>query len=118
MMSPWKHIRERIVRDQHQNENQTYEITGIQQLDYQDLFKKFAYTYGKQESYKLDHIAYVVLGENKLSYDEYGSLHGLYKSDFKKFVDYNIKDVELVARLEDKLGLITLGNDHGLQSRV
>lgn len=108
MMSPWKHIRERIVRDQHQNENQTYEITGIQQLDYQDLFKKFAYTYGKQESYKLDHIAYVVLGENKLSYDEYGSLHGLYKSDFKKFVDYNIKDVELVARLEDKLGLITL----------
>ena len=61
-----------------------------------------------QESYKLDHIAHVVLGEKKLSYDEYGSLHSLYKHDFQKFVNYNIKDVELVERLEDKLGLITL----------
>jgi len=108
LMSPWKHIRERMVRDSNMNEHQAYEITGIQQLDYYDLFIKFAYTYGKQESYKLDHIAYVVLGENKLSYEEYGSLHSLYKHDFQKFVDYNIKDVELVDRLEDKLGLITL----------
>jgi DNA polymerase elongation subunit (family B) len=108
MLSPWKHVRERKVIDKNKNEHQAYELTGIQQLDYLDLFQKFAYTYGKQETYKLDHIAYVVLGENKLSYDEYGSLHGLYKHDFQKFVDYNIKDVELVDRLEDKLGLITL----------
>ena len=28
--------------------------------------------------------------------------------NFQKFIDYNIKDVELVDRMEDKLGLITL----------
>ena len=85
-----------------------FEMSGIQQLDYLDLFKKFGYTYGMQESYKLDHIAHVVLGERKVSYDEYGSLHGLYKNDFQKFIDYNIKDVALVDRFEEKMGLITL----------
>ncbi len=86
----------------------SFELKGISQLDYLDLFKKFGYSYGPQESYKLDHIANVVLGEKKLSYEEYGSLHLLYKNDFQKFIDYNIKDVELVDRLEDKLGLVTL----------
>ena len=106
-MSPWNHLRERKVM-KNNREQIAYEITGIQQMDYLDLFQKFGYTYGAQESYKLDHIAHVVLGEKKLSYEEYGSLHSLYKHDFQKFVDYNIKDVELVDRLEDKLGLITL----------
>ena len=86
-----------------------YEITGIAQLDYMDLFKKFTtHTYGNQESYKLGHIAHVVLGDGKLSYEEYGSLHNLYEENYQTFVDYNIKDVEIVDRLEDKLGLITL----------
>ena len=106
-ISPWEHIRERNVK-KNNRELLAYEVTGIQQLDYLDLFQKFGYTYGAQESYKLDHIAHVVLGEKKLSYEEYGSLHSLYKYDFQKFVNYNIKDVELVDRLEDKLGLITL----------
>ena len=86
-MSPWNHLRERRVL-KNNKEDIAYELTGIQQLDYLDLFKKFAYTYGMQESYKLDHIAHVVLGEKKLSYDEYGSLHSLYKHDFQKFVNY------------------------------
>ena len=86
----------------------SFDLKGISQLDYLDLFQKFGYSYGPQESYKLDHIAHVVLGEKKLSYEEYGSLHTLYQSNFQKFIDYNIKDVELVDRIEDKLGLITL----------
>jgi DNA polymerase elongation subunit (family B) len=82
---------------------------GIAQLDYFDLFRKFTYnTLGQQESYRLDHIANVVLGERKLSYEEYGNLHTLYKQDHQKFIDYNIKDVELVDKLEEKLGIITL----------
>ena len=85
-----------------------YTIMGISNLDYLDLFKKFGYSYGPQETYKLDHIANVVLGEKKLSYEEAGNLHTLYKVNHQKFIDYNIKDVELVDKLEDKLGLITL----------
>lgn len=85
-----------------------YTIYGISQLDYLKLFKKFAYTYGNQESYRLDHIAYVVLGEKKLDYSEYGSLAELYRKDHQKFINYNIHDVNLVERIDDKIGLIAL----------
>ena len=47
-----------------------YEIPGIQCLDYMELFQKFGYSYGPQESYALNHIAYVVLGEKKLYFEE------------------------------------------------
>ena len=57
--------------------------------NYIDIFKKFTLnTLGVQESYKLDHIASVVLGEKKLDYSEHGTLHGLYKNDFQKFIDF------------------------------
>ena len=106
-LSPWGLVdRQEITK---MGRTQTaYELKGISQLDYLDLFKKFGYSYGPQESYKLDHIAHVVLGEKKLSYEEYSNLHTLYKYNHQKFIDYNIKDVELVDRIEDKLGLITL----------
>ncbi len=105
--SPWGWVNERWIPMIRRKEL-TFDLYGIQQLDYYDLFKKFGYSYGQQESYKLDHIANVVLGERKLSYEEHGNLHSLYKNDYQKFVDYNIRDVELVDRLEEKMGLITL----------
>jgi DNA polymerase elongation subunit (family B) len=111
-LSPWCHTMRNPIRGRvlelGQNQVQVYEISGIEQLDYLDLFKKFAYSYGTQESYKLDHIAYTVLGDSKIDYSEYGSLNGLYLNDFQKFIDYNIKDVEIVDRLEHKMGLATL----------
>ena len=107
--SPWRAIRAREIPALGGRMQTAYEIEGLAQLDYLDLFKKFTLnTFGRQESYKLDHIAHVILGERKLSYDEYGSLHSLYKHDFQKFIDYNIKDVELVDRLEEKIGIISL----------
>ena len=105
--SPWGLVNERNINIGGRD-NLAYEMVGVQQLDYYDLFKKFGYSYGAQESYKLDHIANVVLGEKKLSYEEHGNLYTLYKEDFQKFIDYNIKDVQLVDRLEEKMGLITL----------
>ena len=41
-----------------------------------------------------------------MDYSEYDSLFGLYKNDFQKFIEYNIKDVDLVDRLDEKLKLI------------
>lgn len=107
--SPWRSIRGREIPTLGGRKETVYEIEGLAQLDYLDLFKKFTLnTFGRQESYKLDHIAHVILGERKLSYEEYGSLHSLYKHDFQKFIDYNIKDVELVDRLDEKIGIISL----------
>lgn len=106
-LSPWGMIDRQDVTKMGRTQT-SYDLKGISQLDYLDLFQKFGYSYGPQESYKLDHIAHVVLGEKKLSYEEYGNLHSLYKHNHQKFIDYNIKDVELVDRIEDKMGLITL----------
>ena len=106
-LSPWGLVDRQDITKMGRTQT-AYELKGISQLDYLDLFKKFGYSYGPQESYKLDHIAHVVLGEKKLSYEEYSNLHTLYKHNHQKFIDYNIKDVELVDRIEDKLGLITL----------
>lgn len=106
-LSPWGLIDRRDVNTM-QRKQMAYDIQGIAQMDYLDLFKKFGYSYGPQETYKLDHIASVVLDERKLSYEEHGNLHTLYKHDHQKFIDYNIKDVDLVDRFEDKMGLITL----------
>ena len=105
LLSPWRGYRDREVTA---NRLPVVEIDGIQQLDYLDLFRKFAYTYGTQESYALNNIAHVVLGEKKLDYSEFKDLNELYVKDHQKFIDYNIRDVELVDNLEDKLGLITL----------
>ena len=106
-LSPWRKIerREIFIKGRQQI---AFDIMGIQHLDYMELFKKFAYTYGNQESYSLNHISSVVLGEKKLDYSEVGTLRDLYDADFQMFVDYNIKDVELIERMEEKLGLITL----------
>ena len=107
-ISPWKIISENNIAFKGKT-NQVYEIIGIQQLDYYDLFKKFGvYTYGPQESYKLDYIASVVLGEKKIDYSEYSSLNVLYKKDHQKFIDYNIRDTQIIERFEDKMGLIAL----------
>ena len=105
--SPWGLVNHRQITRRNKV-YETFNLEGIQSLDYLELFQKFGYTYGAQESYKLNHIAYVVLGERKLSFEESGSLKNLYKDDFQKYIDYNMKDVQLVDRLEDKMGLITL----------
>ncbi len=104
-LSVWNHIKERTVKIMGREEY-VYMIAGVSQLDYLDLYKK--YTYTNQESYRLDHIAFVELGERKMSYAEYDTMHNFYKQDYQKFIEYNIKDVELVDRLEDKLKLIDL----------
>ena len=106
-LSPWNMVNPRDVKKM-QRILPAYEIVGIQQADYLELFQKFGYSYGAQESYKLDHIGYVVLGDRKLSYEEHGNLYTLYKEDHQKFIDYNIKDVQLVDRIDQKMGLISL----------
>lgn len=85
------------------------ELMGITHLDYIDMFKKFTKnTLGEQDSYKLNDIAHVVLKEKKIDYSEYGHLHVLYEQNFQKFLEYNIHDVVLVEKIDDKLGLLQL----------
>lgn len=106
-LSPWGGIRHK-TRAFYGKEQGTYDISGISVIDYMDAFKKFGYKYGPQESYKLDHIAYVVLGEQKLDYSEYGNLNALYEQNPQLYLDYNLKDTQLIQRMEDESGLLSL----------
>ena len=106
LLSPWKRIHSYTLFGLGGRELQAYEIVGVETLDYFQMYRKFMHI--NQESYRLDHIAFVELGEHKLDYSEQGSLHLLYKNDYQKFIEYNIKDVELVERLEEKLKLLEM----------
>ena len=107
-LSPWNYLTERkaIVNGREMTE---YYMIGVASLDYIELYKWYAPGGKSQESYRLDNIAQVELGEGKIAYDEYDNLHSLYRLNYQKFIEYNIKDVELIIKLEDKLKLLELG---------
>ncbi len=103
-LSPWGGVQDREVY-QMGRQQQVYNIQGVAALDYFDLYRKFTYT--NQESYRLDHIAFVELGERKDG-NPYDTFREWYTKDYQSFIEYNITDVELVDKLEDKLKLIEL----------
>jgi len=107
LLSPWKYIGSRQTTINGRTMT-AYDLMGVASLDYIELYRWYAPDGKSQESYRLDAIASAEIGENKLSYDEYDNLHQLYRLNFQKFIEYNIKDVELIIRLEDKLKLIEL----------
>ena len=107
-LSPWNMINSRkaVVNNR---ELTAYDFVGISTLDYIELYRWYAPGGKSQESYRLDNIAQVELGEGKISYDEFENLHQLYRLNYQKFIEYNIKDVDLILKLENKLKLIELG---------
>lgn len=104
-LSPFRRIGERTTTI-HNKQQTAFDLVGIAILDYIELYKKF--TYSQQESFSLNHIAFLELGEKKLDYSEVESLHQLYRTNFQKFIEYNIHDVELVDRIDTKMQLIDM----------
>ena len=104
-MSPWGLVTEDEIYVAGRK-HISYDVGGITQLDYLNLYKKF--TYKAQESYRLDYIASVELGQKKLDHSEFDTFKDFYTKGWQKFVEYNIIDVELVDRMEDKMKLIEL----------
>lgn len=104
-LSPWNDVKTRNISMKGKM-YEVFDIVGIASLDYLDLYRKF--TFVNQESYRLDNIAFVELGERKASYAEYDKMSDFYKQNFQAFLEYNIKDVQLVERLEEKLKLLEL----------
>lgn len=100
-LSPWGRAKLRTINSAY-GEEIAVTIDGVDQIDYIERYRKTK----TQESYRLDFIASLELGERKLDYSEVGGLHMLYFENFQKFIDYNIQDVNLVKRLDEKLGLI------------
>ena len=79
-------------------------IGGLNHLDYMLLFKKFI---TKQEpSYRLGEIGNKYVKLDKIEYQ--GSLDRLFEEDVNKFIDYNIRDVEIIVELEQVMKFIEL----------
>lgn len=105
-MSPWNVVNQR-EETFYGKAIPTFDLYGICVLDYLQLFRKYAPNYS-QESYRLDHIAQVEGVGQKISYDEYENLFDLYKKNHQKFIEYNIRDVELVFKLNARGKLIDM----------
>ena len=114
-LSPWERFEKRAdpnsknkdaKHEDKTDEDFFYVPLGITILDYMQLYKKFSFQ--NQESFKLDHIAFVELGERKLDYSSLGfeTLDDFYKGDFTNYINYNIRDVDLVYQLDQKMKLI------------
>jgi DNA polymerase elongation subunit (family B) len=95
-MSPWGIIK-KTSKELYNKVQSTYDIMGVSIVDYMDAFKKFGYKYGTQETYKLDHIASVVLGENKLSYERFGN-----KIDTHRFISDGAKGINIPDDVPDE----------------
>lgn len=105
-LSPFGVLNEREINDRFGKPQQIFEPLGLNVLDYLNLYKKF--TYSQQESYKLDHICFVELGEKKLDYSKYGSLDEMYEQDHQMYMEYNIRDCFLIWKLDGKMKLLDL----------
>lgn len=86
-LSPWNLVSEDeiIINGR---KHITFDIKGVSQLDYIDLYKKF--TYKAQESYRLDYIAEVELGQKKLDHSEYDTFKEFYSGVFNVSEDENV----------------------------
>ena len=82
----------------------TYKIAGVASLDYLELYRKL--TFGERSSYRLDDIGELEVGINKVAYE--GTLNDLYDGDRNKFVEYNINDVIILQKLDEKLDFIDI----------
>jgi DNA polymerase elongation subunit (family B) len=115
LLSPWKLISDREIYIKGRKQI-AYDIPGISCLDYLELYKKFTYT--NQESYRLDHIAFVELEQKKLDHSEFDTFKEFYTKDWNKFVEYNIHDVRLVDRIDDKMKLLELAFTMAYDAKV
>ena len=113
--SPWGLVTENEIYVKGRKQV-SFDVGGLTQLDYLDLYKKF--TYKAQESYRLDYIAEVELGQKKLDHSEFDTFKDFYSKGWQKFIEYNIVDVELVDRLEDKMKLIELALTMAYDAKV
>jgi DNA polymerase elongation subunit (family B) len=108
-LSPWNRVNRRISHDKTGREFTECTLLGINILDYMNIYKSPVLNAKncKQESFRLDYIANLVLGVGKLD-NPYNTFLEFYTNDWELFVDYNIRDTELVSQLEDECSLIEL----------
>lgn len=107
-LSPWGSLYEKEKKVNNEM-RQTFDIVGIQQLDYIDAIKKFGVALETPENYQLNTVAELIIGEGKVDFsDENMSLDDLYHTNPQKFIDYSIKDTYLVVEMENRVKFLQI----------
>lgn len=104
-ISPWGEVREKDGKDSFDRPIKIYEIEGLSRIDYLEAYKKFGYR--KHSDWKLDTIGNDVVGIRKLDLGGV-KLHELYKTDYQKYIEYNIRDTEIVTKIEENKKILKL----------
>lgn len=104
-LSPVGNLRPVTFMGKFGREQVHWHIEGVSCVDYLDIYKRFCPVL--RESYKLDAIGEVELSENKVDYGD-TNLASLSDDNWELFIDYNIQDVNLLVRLEEKLQYLKL----------
>lgn len=104
-LSPWGIVEESQVMITETQSRQTFDFVGMNNLDLMDLFKKFEP--GSQEEWNLKFIAMVVLGETKVDLPG-EDFKDSYENYWSTFVRYNIVDVLLLAKIDEKKKILQL----------
>jgi DNA polymerase elongation subunit (family B) len=99
-LSPMGRVYSKSLRGQFGREQIRWYIDGVSCLDYLDIYKRFCLVL--RENYKLDNIARIELNESKVDYGN-SNLSELADTDWNKFVEYNVQDVRILVKLEEKL---------------
>lgn len=103
-LSPVDEYKENSTQAGYHIDGGGYTICGISILDGLDLYKNFERE--KRVSYSLNSIGMLEVEEGKLDFE--GALNDLWKTDWNKFVEYNLQDVDLVRKIEKKKKYIEL----------
>lgn len=103
LLSPYGKVSEKIIRDPY-GDKTSYNIAGVESLDYMVLYKKFSFT--SQPTYALEYIAQAETGIGKLEYD--GPIHKLREDNHQRYISYNIIDVNSVKKIDEVRGFIDL----------
>lgn len=99
-LSPWGIINTKTTKDDYGKERVEYDFVGINILDYKDIVMKHGYI--EPDNWKLNTVSDVIIGEGKIDYAEAKTLNLLYVNDYNKLIAYNMIDVGLIVKMENK----------------
>jgi DNA polymerase elongation subunit (family B) len=107
-LSPYKQVEKKRIKTKDRftkelKDSMGYIIHGLTDYDYLELYKQFQT--GQKDSYKLDNIGQIELGESKLHHE--GTFKDFYTNHWQEFTEYNIQDVNLLVKLDHKLRYIS-----------
>lgn len=103
-ISPINNVRSHEMTLKNGQMKKLFQIGGISTVDMLEVFQN--YTFSQRASWKLDDVAEDYLGEKKLDYD--GTLSELYNKDWQLYCEYNIQDVRLLRKLEEKTRFLNI----------